>query len=136
MTMMMMGLMVALSVTLIVTSALYMTKIGNLQAKVSELQHEALQHETRSEWQMERFESQLERRDLRIEAFEKTYENPVLAEVHRKLAKQTEKGLKKYGHTVRPEQYRDDQWLLHLQEELIDAAAYAESLMQKRNKQE
>lgn len=40
-------------------------------------------------------------------------------------------GLKKYGVTTAEGNLQTDQWLQHLQEELLDAAVYVEALKQK-----
>lgn len=40
-------------------------------------------------------------------------------------------GLKKYGVTTAESNLQTDQWLQHLQEELLDAAVYVEVLKQK-----
>jgi len=48
--------------------------------------------------------------------------------VIRKIRDRAETGLKKYGVTVEREDYTDIDWLLHLQEELLDAVIYIEAL--------
>lgn len=57
--------------------------------------------------------------------------NPVLAAVHDKLYRQTEKGLRKYPNTVNPNDYTLDEWLTHIQEEAIDMTVYAEVIKKK-----
>lgn len=54
--------------------------------------------------------------------------NPILKSIQSKLISQTEKGLKKYGNSVNPSEYTTAQWVDHLQEELIDALVYAETI--------
>lgn len=63
---------------------------------------------------------------------DETLANPILTGVLIKLDAQTAKGLKKYGNTVDPDEYTEDEWLLHFQQEMIDGAVYAETLLQKR----
>lgn len=57
--------------------------------------------------------------------------NPVLAAVHDKLHRQTEKGLRKYPNTVNPDDYTLSEWLTHIQEEAIDITVYTEVMKQK-----
>lgn len=59
--------------------------------------------------------------------------NPILAAVYQKLVNQTRKGLLKYGNTVNKDEYTEDEWNEHLQEELIDALVYSETRKQKRS---
>lgn len=54
--------------------------------------------------------------------------NEILRNIHDKFETQTEKGLAKYGHTVRPESLLSIDWINHTQEELIDALVYLECL--------
>lgn len=58
--------------------------------------------------------------------------NPVLSGVLSKFYAQTEKGIKKYPNTVNPDDYTEEEWLLHYQQEMIDGAVYVEALVQKR----
>lgn len=54
--------------------------------------------------------------------------NLILRNVQKLLEKQTEKGLKKYGTTVNPADYTFIEWIEHLQQEMIDAIVYCETL--------
>lgn len=54
--------------------------------------------------------------------------NEVLRNVQDLLESQTEKGLAKYGHTVRPETLYVLDWINHTQEELTDGIVYLECL--------
>ncbi|WP_297988238.1 hypothetical protein [uncultured Anoxybacillus sp.] len=58
-------------------------------------------------------------------------DNKILRNVQKLLETQTEKGIKKYGKTVDPDDYGMIGWLEHLQQELIDAVVYCEVLKQK-----
>lgn len=60
--------------------------------------------------------------------------NPILVAVKERLEKQTEKGIKKYGTTVNPDDYDIIGWIEHTQDELIDAIVYLETLKQKVKK--
>lgn len=53
------------------------------------------------------------------------------ASVIQKLAKRAERGAQKYGVTLDREDLDLRTWLLHLQEELLDAACYVERLMKE-----
>lgn len=57
--------------------------------------------------------------------------NPILRNVQAKFQNQQVKGLAKYGETVNPKSYNAVAWLLHLQEELIDATVYVETATYK-----
>ncbi|HZG12705.1 MAG TPA: hypothetical protein VEZ91_11980 [Kurthia gibsonii] len=54
--------------------------------------------------------------------------NEVLRNIQDKFETQTEKGIAKYGHTVRPESLSVLDWINHTQEELIDALVYLECI--------
>lgn len=58
-------------------------------------------------------------------------QNKILLNVQALLEQQTEKGIKKYGKTVDPDDYGTIGWIEHLQQELIDAVVYCEVLKQK-----
>lgn len=58
-------------------------------------------------------------------------QNKTLARVMYKFKKQQEKGFKKYGTLVDPFSLEYRQWLLHLQEELIDAVVYIECVLER-----
>lgn len=60
-----------------------------------------------------------------------TQKNKILLNVQALLEQQTEKGIKKYGKTVDPDDHGMIGWLEHLQQELIDAVVYCEVLKQK-----
>lgn len=51
--------------------------------------------------------------------------------VRRRLKDRAATGLKKYGVTTMRDDLTPEQWLLHLQEELLDAAVYIEALRAK-----
>ena len=57
--------------------------------------------------------------------------NETLSEIKQLLIKQTEKGLAKYGHSVRPDELDVEQWLTHMQEEMLDGLVYATIAKQK-----
>jgi len=57
--------------------------------------------------------------------------NQILRNVQELLEKQTKKGLEKYGTTVNPADYDFIGWLEHLQQEMIDAIVYCETLKKK-----
>ncbi len=50
-------------------------------------------------------------------------------EVCRKIKARSEVGKKKYGVTMEEEVLSIQEWLKHLQEELMDAAVYVEKLL-------
>lgn len=54
--------------------------------------------------------------------------NLILRNVQQLLEKQTKKGIEKYGTTVNPGDYTFVEWLEHLQQELVDAVVYCETL--------
>lgn len=54
--------------------------------------------------------------------------NQILRNVQKLLETQTEKGIEKYGTTVNPSDYTFVGWLEHLQQELVDAVVYCETL--------
>jgi len=51
-------------------------------------------------------------------------------EVCRKIQQRSEFGLNKYGLTLERKDLTKLEWLIHLQEELMDAAGYLEVLIQ------
>ena len=57
--------------------------------------------------------------------------NQILRNVQKMLEEQTRKGLEKYGTTVNPADYDFIGWLEHLQQEMIDAIVYCETLKWK-----
>lgn len=52
--------------------------------------------------------------------------DPVIEKVVKKFIKRSEAGYKKYGVTLRDDRSNMDEWLNHLQEELMDAVNYIE----------
>jgi len=52
--------------------------------------------------------------------------DPVIKKVVKKFVKRSEVGYKKYGVTLRDDRSNMDEWLNHLQEELMDAVNYIE----------
>ena len=52
--------------------------------------------------------------------------DPVIKKVVKKFVKRSEVGYKKYGVTLRDDKSNMDEWLNHLQEELMDAVNYIE----------
>ena len=57
--------------------------------------------------------------------------NVILSNVLQLLIDQTEKGVKKYGNTVNPDDYSLIEWINHTQQELADAIVYLETTKQK-----
>ena len=47
-----------------------------------------------------------------------------------KLRERAEKGAKKYKTTMERDDLTNEEWLIHLQEELMDACVYVEKLIQ------
>ena len=58
-------------------------------------------------------------------------DNPILSRIEELLKAQTEKGVKKYGTTVQPEQLSTVQWIDHASEEIIDLLVYLQVLREK-----
>ncbi|WP_305142489.1 hypothetical protein [Geobacillus thermoleovorans] len=54
--------------------------------------------------------------------------NQILRNVQNLLTEQTRKGIEKYGTTVNPADYDFIGWLTHLQQEMVDAIVYCETL--------
>lgn len=50
--------------------------------------------------------------------------------VAKKLIRRSEIGFRKYGTTMERKDLSLEQWLVHLQEELMDAAVYVEKLIE------
>lgn len=48
-----------------------------------------------------------------------------------KLISRSEVGLEKYGVTTERKDLTDTEWLVHLQEELLDAAVYIQRILNK-----
>ncbi len=57
--------------------------------------------------------------------------DPVIKKVVKKFVKRSEVGYKKYGVTLRDDKSNMDEWLNHLQEELMDAVNYIERARQE-----
>jgi hypothetical protein len=55
--------------------------------------------------------------------------DPVIEQVRAKLLARSQRGIDKYGTTLAREDLSRGQWLVHLQEELLDAAAYLQCLI-------
>lgn len=60
-------------------------------------------------------------------------EDPIVQRVVEKFQSRSEVGIKKYGATL--EENNTDDFLKHLQEELMDAVNYIEKLIQQRDEQ-
>lgn len=59
--------------------------------------------------------------------------DPIVQRVIQKFQSRSELGIKKYNTTL--EENNEDDFLNHLQEELMDAVNYIEKLIQQRNEQ-
>jgi|Laugresu1bdmlbsd_1035121.scaffolds.fasta_scaffold389906_1 hypothetical protein len=57
--------------------------------------------------------------------------NDSLVKVMQLLYKQTEKGVRKYGHTVQSDKLSHVQWIDHAMEELVDTLVYLQCLKDK-----
>ena len=60
--------------------------------------------------------------------------DPVIEKVVRKFVKRSKVGYKKYGVTLRDDKSNMDEWLNHLQEELMDAVNYIERAREELTK--
>lgn len=56
-------------------------------------------------------------------------EDPYVRSVITKYVKRSETGLLKYGTTLERTDLSEEDWLIHLQEELMDASLYVEKLL-------
>lgn len=56
--------------------------------------------------------------------------DPIVERVRQKLLERSQTGLQKYGVGLDRTDLTTREWLLHLQEELLDAAGYIERLLQ------
>lgn len=54
----------------------------------------------------------------------KNLNNDVLKEVHNLIDRQTEKGIKKYGHSVDYNEFEAIEWINHAKEEVADLLVY------------
>lgn len=59
--------------------------------------------------------------------------DPIVQKVIEKFKERSEAGIKKYGTTLMRDDLSIDQWLTHLQEELMDAVNYIEALKNNLN---
>ena len=57
--------------------------------------------------------------------------NKSLVKIMQLIYSQTEKGVKKYGHTVDSDSLTDIQWIDHTMEELVDTLVYLQCLKEK-----
>ena len=55
-------------------------------------------------------------------------EDPIVAAVIRKMYQRSQVGIKKYGTTMERDDLSFSEWLMHLQDELLDAAIYCMKL--------
>jgi|TARA_R100000935_G_scaffold56329_2_gene87696 hypothetical protein len=62
-----------------------------------------------------------------------TFRDPIIEKVVDKLVSRSDVGYKKYGVTLNEDTSSLLTWLVHLQEELLDAANYVEKLKQVLN---
>ena len=62
-----------------------------------------------------------------------TFRDPIIEKVVDKLVSRSDVGYKKYGVTLDADNSSLLTWLVHLQEELLDAANYVEKLKQVLN---
>lgn len=60
--------------------------------------------------------------------------DPIIERVRVKLLARSQAGIAKYGVTLERDDLTREQWLRHLQEELLDAAGYIERLLVKESK--
>lgn len=56
--------------------------------------------------------------------------DPIVEQVITKYRKRSQLGIKKYGTTLAENDLSHDEWLTHLQEELMDAVVYLEKIKQ------
>lgn len=56
-------------------------------------------------------------------------EDPIVAAVIRKMYQRSQVGIKKYGTTMERKDLTQAQWLVHLQEEMLDGAIYCQRLL-------
>lgn len=59
--------------------------------------------------------------------------DPIVDNVLVKYLLRSEEGMRKYGVTMERKDLAFEQWLLHLQEELMDASLYIEKLLSEIN---
>lgn len=78
-------------------------------------------------------EKQFEEKKKAIEEFNEKYfipnkKDPIVEQVITKYRKRSQLGIKKYGTTLAENELTQEQWLTHLQEELMDAVVYLEKI--------
>lgn len=78
-------------------------------------------------------EKQFEEKKKAMEEFNEKYFIPnkkdsIVEQVITKYRKRSQLGIKKYGTTLAENELTQEQWLTHLQEELMDAVVYVEKL--------
>ncbi|MFJ7647735.1 hypothetical protein ACIQ1H_09305 [Lysinibacillus sp. NPDC097279] len=66
--------------------------------------------------------------EAKIAAYESQKSNSILAEVQALFVKQTEKGIRKYGDTVRADSLTQVEWCQHALEEHADSMVYLMAL--------
>lgn len=76
-------------------------------------------------------EHQIAALQAKIDAYEAQQDNDVLADIHQLFVKQTEKGIRKYGETVKVENLSAVEWCQHALEECADNMVYMASLKKK-----
>jgi hypothetical protein len=56
-------------------------------------------------------------------------DDPIVSAVIRKMYQRSQVGIKKYGTTMERKDLTQSQWLVHLQEEMLDGAIYCQRLL-------
>ena len=56
-------------------------------------------------------------------------DDPIVSAVIRKMYQRSQVGIKKYGTTMERNDLTQAQWLVHLQEEMLDGAIYCQRLL-------
>lgn len=56
-------------------------------------------------------------------------DDPIVSAVIRKMYQRSQVGIKKYGTTMERKDLTQAQWLVHLQEEMLDGAIYCQRLL-------
>lgn len=59
--------------------------------------------------------------------------DPIVQKVVEKYEERSEVGIKKYNTMLTRKDLSFNQWLIHLQEELMDATLYIETLLNQKN---
>ena len=60
--------------------------------------------------------------------------DPIVETVREKLHHRSQVGIRKYGVTMMREDLTFIEWVIHLQQELLDAAVYAQKLIEEAKK--